>query len=253
MKFTPAGGVIMLSVAYRSDNVIIAVEDSGPGIPADKLEFIFEPFRQADDTDTRAHGGAGLGLAISRQVLNLMGGDLYARNLPAGGAAFTMQIPLKVCDPPRLDETAPELGSDLGPNPSSAGSMSRSPTPSGDAPILLVEDDADMRSLVGVLIGAIGFDFDEACNGAEALEKLRSRRYGLVLMDIQMPVMDGMEAVRQVRADEKLKDSYVVALTARALTKEREAIDIAGFDGFLQKPIDVERLQQVVIDRLGAP
>ena len=232
LKHTPAGGRVEVATAYRSGNLVVSVSDSGPGVPEDIQELIFEPFRQAEGPDAERHG-AGLGLAISRQVMNLMRGELYVRNLADGGARFTMQLPL-----PRAPAPPPAALARLKSVPSSCT-------------ILIVDDDESVRTLMGVIVDALGCAYDEARNGAEALERMRSREYAVVLMDIQMPVLGGIAALRQIRQTPGLDRAYVVALTACALQDERAEIFAAGFDACLMKPIDLAELRALIRGRVG--
>lgn len=237
LKFTPPNGSVTLTAAYRSRNLIISVDDTGRGIPPHELSRIFEPFRQVDSDDGRNAGGAGLGLAISQRVMHMMGGSLFARNRREGGATFTLQVPL----PPVFPELLPAEVEDK-----------RLPSTSpANARLLLVEDDPTIQTLLSLVLDQGGLAHDIANNGADALEKLSDTTYNAVLMDIQMPVMDGFEAIRHIRSNPDTLELPVIALTARAMSSGRDEIVKAGFTTYIPKPIDIKHLLQTVRELMG--
>jgi two-component system sensor histidine kinase/response regulator len=364
IKFTASGEVVVLirTADARRDKAVVrfAVRDTGIGIAPEHLKDLFEPFRQVDASSTRRYGGAGLGLALSRRLVRMMGGELLAESVPGQGSTFTFDVELelpRVSAAPRslaeelrglevlladdhesarlalasmlealschvtsvpsgeaavdaarraaqaghpfrlalldwkmpggLDgvETARRLSdledhptvilvtafdrdeavrraveagiAEVLPKPVSPSTLHdavqqalnpegpRAPREEPPVPrfapgqeVLLVEDNAVNREVARELLGQSGLEVSEAHNGAEALEMLQVRPYDLVLMDVQMPVMDGLEAVRALRAVPELRDLPVVALTAHAMLGDRERFLAAGMNGYVSKPID---------------
>ncbi|MHB1183245.1 MAG: ATP-binding protein [Desulfobulbia bacterium] len=254
MKFTEQGGVD-IEVAYErsaADRIVsrFSVRDSGIGIPADRVEAIFEKFTQADGSTTRKYGGTGLGLAICLQLVELMGGHLVVASEEGKGSTFSFVIP--------LEEAPAEIISlkerkDAG----------REKTVGGGK-ILLVEDNAVNQRLASILISREGYEVEVASDGTEALEHLRHQAFDLVLMDVQMPNMDGMEATRRIRAieaDPALRQDYVglralkqpleiVGLTAHARKEDEIACYEAGMNGFLTKPIIKAKLTMILGEKM---
>ena len=231
-KFTDRGQV-KLSVGGASTPtgwmLRVAVEDSGIGIPEHKIEQLFERFVQADASTTRVYGGTGLGLAICQRLVALMGGRIGAENRPEGGSRFWFEAPLSIASDRRQ-------------------ALERAPLeiPTGTR-ILLADDAAPNRELVSVILGSLGLLVDAVCDGSEALEAVRTGEYDLVLMDVHMPVMDGMAATRAIRAlgDERAL-TPVIALTANVLPEQIARCDEAGMDAHVGKPIQVSELARVI-------
>jgi signal transduction histidine kinase/DNA-binding response OmpR family regulator len=236
IKFTRAGEVRLvarLEPAAAPDRVRleVRVEDTGPGIPACALETIFQPFSQADGTIAGRYGGTGLGLAICRQLLGLMGGALAVESTVGVGSVFRITLDLPRGDPaamaslPRQDLALPPLA------------------------ILVVDDNATNIKVAVRLLGRLGQRPDCAGSGPEALAALGRDRYDVVLLDIEMPGMDGFELIRRIRAGEAgpgNRGVSVIAMTAHSMrTFQRECL-AAGMQGFLAKPIEVERLHAVL-------
>ncbi len=250
MKFTEQGG-IDIEVAYEREaagQIVsrFSVHDSGIGIPADRVGAIFEKFTQADGSTTRKYGGTGLGLAICLQLVELMGGRLAVESEVGKGSTFYFVIPL---------EEAPAEIISL----QEHREAGREKEVSGGR-ILLVEDNAVNQRLASILITRQGYEVEVASDGAEALEHLQHQAFDLVLMDVQMPNMDGMEATRRIRAieaDPALRQSYVglralgqplgiVGLTAHARKEDETACYEAGMTGFLTKPIIKAKLALIL-------
>ncbi|MFA6283315.1 MAG: response regulator, partial [Desulfurivibrionaceae bacterium] len=223
-----------------------SVHDSGIGIPADRVEAIFEKFTQADGSTTRKYGGTGLGLAICLQLVELMGGHLAVESELGKGSTFYFEIPL---------EEAPAEIISLQEHKEAC----REKAAVGGR-ILLVEDNAVNQRLASILITREGYEVDVASDGAEALEHLQHQTFDLVLMDVQMPNMDGMEATRRIRkieADPALRQNYVglralnqplaiIGLTAHARQEDERACYEAGMNGFLTKPIVKAKLTTIL-------
>ncbi|MBN1940044.1 MAG: response regulator [Candidatus Aminicenantes bacterium] len=233
VKFTARGG-IAVEAFPEPGGLHIRVADTGIGIPADKLCLLFEPFSQVDSSFSRKYGGTGLGTAIARHLVELMGGRIWTESpnpeAPAETPGCVFHYTIKL--PPAA---APAKPAPTRPHP-----RPRAETSS----ILLVEDNAVNQKLIARLLQKMGLEVDIAGNGAEALEVLAKKSYDLILMDIQMPVMSGLEATRLIR--ERKIDVPVVALTAHALDNERDLGMAAGMDDYLTKPVDVDRLADVL-------
>ena len=250
MKFTEQGG-IDIQVAFEGEaagQIVsrFSVRDSGIGIPADRVGAIFEKFTQADGSTTRKYGGTGLGLAISLQLVELMGGQLAVESEVGKGSTFYFVISL---------EAAPTEAISLPGQKAADGEKS-----ARGGRILLVEDNAVNQRLACILITRQGYEVEVASDGVEALEHLQQQSFDLVLMDVQMPNMDGMEATRRIRAleaDPALRQGYVglcsrqqpltiVGLTAHARKEDELSCYAAGMNGFLTKPIVKAKLAVIL-------
>jgi len=239
VKFTRAGGVdINTSVAPAENGrarVTIMVTDTGIGMDEPTLARLFEAFTQADGSTTRQFGGTGLGLAISRKLARLMEGDIIARSVPGRGSAFTLTF---LADAAQGEATE---------------AKAKRATPSSDvvrlrgARVLLTDDNAINRQVVRLFLQPQGAILTEATNGREALDRLSSEPFDLVLLDVHMPVMDGVEAIRCIRASsEPWREIPVIALTADAMTGDRERLITMGMSGYVSKPIDQGELLSVI-------
>ena len=215
----------------------LAVRDTGPGIPEDQQRQIFERFRQAEDGPDDKPVGTGLGLAISRELAALMGGKLEVESATGSGTTFWIELPLEHADPvytPHNPDTAQAASADF-----EAVSACR---------ILIAEDNATNQLILRAFFQKqAGVEFDIAPNGAEALEMLTLRPYDLVLMDVNMPVMTGDTALRELRSSETpQRDIPVFMLTANALENQRADYLAAGANDVLTKPLDFEQLKSVI-------
>ena len=228
IRFTDAGGV-SLSVARGDDGRIrFAVADTGVGLTADDCGRIFDAFAQADDSDSRRHGGTGLGLAISRQIVTLMGGEIGVDSKPGQGSTFWFVLPLR---PGHLPA----------PQPAPAVSAPTLQTLRGH--VLLVEDNSVNRMVAEAFLRRFGLQVSVAVDGQQAVDKTAEQRFDLVLMDCQMPNVDGFEATHLIRARESARqdgDSTpplpIIALTANAFEADRERCLEAGMNDFVAKP-----------------
>ena len=225
VKFTD-DGQITVSVDWDGARMTVAVADTGCGIPADRLAHVFNSFEQADAGTTRRYGGTGLGLSISRKLARLMGGELRVASIVGQGSTFTLDLPLEVAAsrPAGVVETGALSGSLQG----------RS--------ILAADDHEVNRRILKLLLDPHGCRLTLVENGAEALEAASVERFDAILMDMQMPVMDGLEATRRLRMDRLNGQTPVIALTANALDTHKAAWDQVGVHAFLTKPIDPELL-----------
>lgn len=240
MKFTSKGGVTVEIYDYQTLSregevcLLVSVRDTGVGISPEQQSRIFESFRQADSSTTRRYGGTGLGLAITRRLVELFRGHIWVESVPGQGSTFSCTLRFKTGDASvRTAPTRQRL-----PRPPAAF-MGQGPT--RDLRLLLVEDSPDNRLLVHLYLkGVPHYKITDAHNGEEAVQLFMSEPYDLVLMDIQMPIMDGYTATRKIREWEQKqgrKPVPIVALTADALTSVRDAILAAGSNLYLTKPI----------------
>ncbi len=248
IKFTESGGVRIAARLSRSGpepRFEVAVTDQGIGIPADKHESIFEAFVQADASVTRRFGGTGLGLPISRRFARMMGGDIVVDSEPGRGSTFTA-----VFDPGPLEGV--EM---LTPEQALAAASSSEDEEGWEwrfspARVLVVDDGDENRELVQLVLEDVGLTVEGAENGLVALERTRTTGYDVVLMDMQMPVMDGFTATQEMRGEGV--EIPIIALTANAMKGfERECLE-AGCTGYLTKPIDIAALLQSLSELLSA-
>jgi len=231
IKFTGEGGVAV-AVARTDQGLRFRVEDAGIGIPADRLGLVFEKFTQVDGSTTRRYGGTGLGLAICRDLAGAMGGRIDVDSREGVGSTFTFGLPLQRA----AGATASPEGAAAGPV---AGPQGRLPR------ILAAEDNKTNQLILAALLEPSGVDLALVDNGQQAVEAFCIEDFDVILMDIQMPVLDGVQATREIRrieADRFLPRTPIVAVSANAMTDQVEAYLAAGFDAHIAKPIVVENL-----------
>jgi signal transduction histidine kinase/ActR/RegA family two-component response regulator/plasmid stabilization system protein ParE len=240
IKFTSAGSVTV-SVTARSDSgsrvqLAVAVADTGVGIAAPMLESMFEPFTQAEVSTTRNYGGTGLGLTIARQLAGLMGGDLHAESRPGEGSTFTLELDLAVV----RDVRRPDAQNGL---------SAQTPPSWPKAPHVLVAEDNPVNQLViARALERAGCVARIVADGSQALEAVAAEQFDAVLMDCQMPVLDGYEATRELRRREAPGNGHVpvIAMTAHALAGAADECLAAGMDDYLSKPLRREQLHEVL-------
>jgi PAS domain S-box-containing protein len=252
IKFTAHGGVAVYikTLAQANDHLTlhVMVSDTGVGIPAAKQRVIFEPFTQADGSTTRQYGGTGLGLAIAKQLVELMGGDIWVESTPGQGSTFHFTAHLGLPGAPAAND-APTLTANLS-SPQPPMDDDR-PLRSRSFRILLAEDNLVNQQLVTRMLASRGHTVEVVCTGVEVLSALEHHAFDLVLMDIQMPAMDGFEATAAIRAREKTTNHHIpiVAMTAYAMRGDREKCLDAGMDAYVSKPMTAAVLF-ATIDRL---
>lgn len=237
VKFTETGEVSLAVHASpgssgRAWNWVFRVLDSGPGIPAGALPHIFQPFYQVDGSAARRHGGTGLGLTISKRLAELLGGRLDAANRTSGGCEFTLTIQAQASESPRIPPRPEARLSGL-----------------EGARILVVEDNPVNRRLCSLQLQRIGCAVEFATTGVEAVDAARERVFDAVLMDMQLPGLDGCEATRAIRVAETASGATpvpIVAMTANAGADDRQRCIDAGMDDYLSKPLRQETLEQVL-------
>jgi len=262
IKFTREGQVRVKAGMRRHGGaryLRLSVADTGMGIAPDKLERIFESFTQADASTTRQFGGTGLGLTISRRLAHLMGGRLWAVSDPGAGSVFHLELPWRRAD--GAETASPSTMMDMAEwaseraagdtTPGRCDDLEPPPDPAyapGVLEVLVVDDHAINRFLATTLIRQLGHRVTCASSGAQALRLHEERAFDLMLLDIQMPEMSGLEVAQRVRERERASGSHcpIVALTAHAMPADRARSLAAGMDDHLSKPIDRERLSAIL-------
>ena len=244
IKFTETGQVeIRLLSQVRQDGVHsiqISIRDTGIGIAADRLEAVFESFTQSDGSTSRKYGGSGLGLAIAKRLVELMGGTIRAESALGQGSTFSVELELTV-----PDKNVEDLHS-LSDLPELIG-KSKGSIPLTGLTVLLVEDNPINQLVTQHLVTKLGAIVDCASDGETALSMIAQKAYDLVLMDCQMPTVDGYEATRRIRLSEVSRKMPIIAITANAMQGDREVCLQAGMDDYVTKPIDAERLLSVIL------
>lgn len=225
VKFTTEGTIDVTLKTKQSDNKVIVcleVSDTGIGIAPEFLSHIFDAFRQADNSTTRQFGGTGLGLSISNELAQLMGGELSVTSEPGQGSTFTARVMMQPAR--QVDEKSSVQNDQL------------------DLNVLVAEDNHLNQKIIDRMLNKLGARSTIVENGAEALDILKRESFDLILMDIQMPVMDGLTAIGKIRENEQDKHQIVYALTANATSEDRSQALNAGMDGFITKPISMKTL-----------
>ena len=251
VKFTPRGEASLVVQALeevrRGWMLEFRIKDQGIGIPLEKQQAIFDAFYQADASSTRTHGGTGLGLTISRRLINLMGGSLRVESEPGLGAEFSFTAFFQPADP---DEPFEDLESENGVEDEV---ISPDATDGRGCSVLLAEDNEVNRMLAARLLDKLGYRVISAENGLEAVEAYKRGGVDLILMDVQMPAMDGVEAAAVIRNLEKETGGHIpiVALTAHAMSGDREKLLQTGMDDYISKPVDLKKLGAVLAKALA--
>ncbi len=234
IKFTQAGAIqIHLTTRMASPewvDVTFDVRDTGIGIAPDKLCRLFKPFSQADASINRMYGGTGLGLAISNCLAEAMGGGIGVTSQYGKGSCFTVKL--------RCAHFSVAV------SPRKPKEKTKFPIHLGVRSVLVVDDHAVNRTLVVSFLKKLGIHPDIAIDGAEALEFVKAKPYDIILMDVQMPNLDGLQATRLIRAMPLKKQPFIIALTASAFESDRQSAEQAGMDTFLSKPFRFEELVQ---------
>ncbi len=240
VKFTQQGGVAIAVTALRGESackrrLLFTVSDTGIGIPDHLLAGIFEPFSQVEASYTRRYQGAGLGLAIVRKLVALLGGELDIDSTEGSGTTVYINLPFDSM------EEADALSGD---------SQTIAPMQLGKALHVLIVEDEETNRVFGVkALEKLGCQADSAHNGQEALELLRSNNYDLILMDVQLPIKNGLEATAEIRSGglgEAKKDIPIIAMTAYAMAEDEQKFRSAGMDGYIAKPMDLHELRELI-------
>lgn len=241
IKFTRQGSV-KIGVRYLAEEneLQCVVTDTGIGIAPDQLQYIFKPFKQADSSTTRHYGGTGLGLSLSKRLTDLLGGKLEVFSQTEKGTTFTLTIPCGEANELVYDFNHIEL--------TPVQEQRNTPTGKLKGSILLAEDNLTNQKLISALLKKMGAEVTTADNGAEALELALQQQYDLIYMDMQMPVMSGLDAVKELRINHY--KGHIVALTANATRDDKNMCIDAGCNDYLTKPVNVDLLHQITANYL---
>lgn len=236
IKFTDKGGVTVkadFEEREGRDFLRVDVADTGIGISPENFDLVFERFKQADSSVSRKYGGSGLGLPISRNLAQLMGGDIYLSSETGNGSTFSLLIPCKYADEKQGDNKAAlEMGKKI--------NEKLRATLTGEDKALIVEDYEGNVVVISYILDEVGINYDVARTGLEAVNLWKDHHYDLILMDVQMPEMDGFTATQEIRGLEKRKDmarTPIIGMTAHALVGDKDKCIECGMDAYLPKPI----------------
>ena len=251
VKFTERGEVgFRVEPEPESGKLLFRVWDTGIGMDERAVQKLFRPFTQADESTTRKFGGTGLGLAICKDLVEAMGGKLQVASFPDRGSRFWFSLPLEQVDDAPEPSAAAETSA-VAEEESDGHVVAGRPIPNSALPshVLLVEDNPVNQLVASGMLTALGATCEIAGNGLEALEKLERGNYDLVLMDVEMPLMDGHAATREIRLRERRPGSRrvpVIAMTANAMAEDRERCIASGMDDYLAKPYEMGALAAVL-------
>lgn len=235
-KFTEAGKIIVSlhdQVEGETRQLYVSVKDTGIGISAEAIDRLFNVFAQADSSTTRRYGGTGLGLSISKLLCEQMGGEITVESRLGRGSTFTARIPIELAAEPDQPAPAPDEGLAL--------------ALVGPRHVLIVDDNATNRKILSHYLRRLGHSFDVAVNGQQALVAWEERDYDVIIMDIEMPVLDGLEATRELRRREiaSVRDyTPIIALSADAMIEKRETALSVGMDDYLTKPVGLREIEE---------
>ncbi len=249
VKFTEQGSVsIQVSTLDNGGeyaDVALEVRDTGIGISPDSLKHIFDCFSQGDGSTTRKFGGTGLGLTIAKQLVEMMGGWLSVESVQGDGAVFRVTVPLRRLSDITVSDLAPAVETG---KPESGAALSGETEAKVLGRILLAEDNRVNQDVCAEIISHLGYHVDIVSNGQEAVEARGRSSYDLVLMDFQMPVMDGIEATRRIRMLDRERGMHttIIALTARAMEGDREQCLEKGMDDYLSKPFTIDSMREML-------
>lgn len=228
IKFTPDGNKISFSAEYKDGSLIMSISDNGIGINKELQEKIFEPFQQADGSTTRKYGGMGLGLSITKNLVELMSGKIELESKEGVGTTFTIKIPLKKVQEDEMDD-----------------SQEHEKTPLG-IHVLIAEDNKTNQLLIKMLLNEFGITCDIANDGLEALEMYNPEIHKMILMDEDMPNMNGTESMKKIRQKYQERCGAIIAVTASSMPGDRERFLEAGMNGYVSKPIDEDILYKTI-------
>ena len=259
VKFTEKGSVEISVVAGGSapdgrQEIVFSVTDSGIGIAEKSKDLLFREFSQVDDSHTRRYGGTGLGLAISKEIVARMGGTIGFTSEEGRGSTFSFTVPLCGAEPGSARETPPGSGCGANPVPEIAETAEDATPAAKKARLLFAEDDPTIREVLQMMLQRSNFDIDIAENGLKAVEVWENGHYDLILMDVQMPHMNGFEATAAIREKERTRGGRVpiIAMTAHALKEDQARCLEAGMDAYVSKPIDfnacIQLIRETILD-----
>jgi len=234
IKFTPSGSITvkitLIEQTADKSRLQFVIKDTGIGIPKEKQADLFEAFTQVDDSRSRTYVGTGLGLAICKQLVELMNGEIWVESAENQGTSFFFTVELLPTQVPQKLQRQPQLKPQTSPS---------------NIEILLVEDDKINRMLAVRLFEKMGYQSQTANNGQEALDWLAQKPFNIIFMDIQMPIMDGLEATAFIRQHHQ-HQPIIIAMTANARKEDRVQCEKVGMDDFISKPININLLQQII-------
>ncbi|NJN45812.1 MAG: response regulator [Candidatus Competibacteraceae bacterium] len=243
IKFTKVGKIVIVinAAAFnpqtRTQSIEFAVEDSGIGIPEERLDRLFQPFSQIDSSITRHYGGTGLGLAISQRLCEMMGGRISVTSVVGKGSRFSFTLRISIADP--LIPPSREVGQDVQPSWDSAFAQQY------PLRILIAEDNPINQQVIQMMLQRLGYSPDMVSDGQETIDACQRRSYDMVLMDVQMPNMDGLNATRHLRADSE-RQPWIIGLSANAFERDRAVALAAGMNDYLAKPLSIEQLVEAL-------
>ena len=240
VKFTDQGEIVVIAEVLEQEatrmRLCFTVKDTGIGIEPGQQQRLFQPFTQADSSHTRRHGGTGLGLTISRQLVEKMGGKIWVDSEPGKGSAFFFTVQFGLVRDARWTELLSYKAPHIKPSPQFRGVQ-----------VLLVEDDRLNQIVAQRLLESYGVQVAIAENGLDALEAVKRQSFDLVLMDIQMPELDGYQVTAEIRKEERFRDLPIIAMTAHAMAGEREKCLAAGMNDHFTKPFDPGELKRLLV------
>jgi signal transduction histidine kinase/ActR/RegA family two-component response regulator len=236
IKFTPPGKRVTIIAKMEQTRILIQVMDEGIGIPRQKHQTIFEAFEQADDSTTRCYGGTGLGLPIVKQLTELLGGEILLNSKEGEGSCFSVHLPCDIAE----DHTAPEVVN------------LDNVTFSSSLKLLLVEDNTNNQKFMTELLSLYGLNIILAENGKDGVEKCRYHKPDLILMDMHMPVMDGLEASKLILSAPESSDIPIIMLSADVFAEQKQAALDAGISDYLLKPVQTPELLRTLLKYLPA-
>lgn len=250
IKFTPKHGKVQVSLERVNSHVEVRVSDTGQGIPADLLPFVFDRFRQGDTSTQRRHGGLGLGLSLVKHFVEMHGGAVVAKSAgPGQGSTFVVCLPVQIAVP----DVAEGDGERIHPAAAGDGLLSMPRLPISDLKVIIVDDEVDARALVERMLGQHGVDVYTAGSADEALALVARVKPDVIVSDVGMPGVDGYQFMRKVRSlsDEQGGRTPAVAVTAFARSEDRTKALLAGYQAHLAKPVDANELAAVVATLAG--
>lgn len=247
VKFTATGTVTLSAflLEKEGDQVTLRFEvrDTGIGIAADQLPQLFKPFSQAEFSTTRLYGGTGLGLAITKRLAEAMGGTAGVQSEPGQGSTFWFTARLQIDSAPDGEFATVAKDEEMDPDQMLKACVGR--------PVLLVEDDEFSREIALTQLESLGFQVDVAVDGAQSVEKAKISRYDLIIMDMQMPVMDGLAASKHIRQMPLNASTPIMAMTANAFSEDKDKCLAAGMTAFISKPVEAKELFKKIFELIG--
>ncbi len=239
LKFTKKGGInVKVEKIREQDNfahLMFSVKDTGIGLTQEQIQGLFKPFTQADTSTTRKYGGTGLGLAICKSLANMMGGEIWVESEPDKGSIFYFTAKLEIANKPDQEHSGIQVAAPVTPK---VNIESEEPYISQTPKILLVEDNNINQIIAKKLLEKFGYHVDIANNGQECLDLLPTDHYSIVIMDIQMPVMDGLTATKKIRESGLYEGLPILAMSSHAMIGDKEKSLASGMNDHLTKPID---------------